>query len=160
MPQPWPWVKVTKRSPSTFPQTHTCFAPNNWGLAQTILTWEAEVFVARRTWQTWKCTENISHPSLVRLNDSNHHFSDNVALTFDSCPWKVNQPWALWLAMCVPHMTTHYGIGFWALCGRMNTPFEILKSLRPASSTLQNWKGTHQLLTTCILGTHRKISNE
>ena len=28
--QPWPWVKVTKRSSSTFSQTYTFFVPNIW----------------------------------------------------------------------------------------------------------------------------------
>ena len=37
---------------------------------------------------------------------------------------------------------------------------EIPKSPRPASYTHQNSKGTHQLLTTCVLGTNRKISTE
>ena len=46
MPQPWPSVKVTERSSSTFPQIHIFFLPNIYGLAQTVLTWEAKVVVA------------------------------------------------------------------------------------------------------------------
>ena len=46
MPQSWPWVKVTERSPSTFPQTHIFLVPNIYGLAQTVLTWEAKVLAA------------------------------------------------------------------------------------------------------------------
>ena len=46
MPQPWPWVKVMKRSSSTFPQTHIFFVPNIKGLAQTVLMWEGKVFAA------------------------------------------------------------------------------------------------------------------
>ena len=46
MSQLWPWVKVTKRSSSAFSQTFTFFVPNIYGLAQTVLTWEAKVFAA------------------------------------------------------------------------------------------------------------------
>ena len=46
MPQPWPWVKVTKRSSSTFPQTHIFFVPNILRSAQKFLTWETKVVAA------------------------------------------------------------------------------------------------------------------
>ena len=35
-----------ERSSSTFPQTHIFFVPNNYGLAQMVLTWEAKVVAA------------------------------------------------------------------------------------------------------------------
>ena len=37
---------VTERSPSTFPQTHIFLVPNIYGLAQTVLTWEAKFLAA------------------------------------------------------------------------------------------------------------------
>ena len=46
MSQPWPWVKFTERSSSTFSQTYTFFVPNISGEAQTVLTWEAKVIAA------------------------------------------------------------------------------------------------------------------
>ena len=46
MSQPWPWDKVTERSSSTFFQTHIFFVPNIYGLAQTVLMWEAKVVAA------------------------------------------------------------------------------------------------------------------
>ena len=46
MPQPWPWVRVTDRSSSTFPQCHIFFVPNIKSFAQTALTWEGKVFAA------------------------------------------------------------------------------------------------------------------
>ena len=44
----WPWiiplwVKVTKRSSNTLPQTHIFFVPNILSLAQMVLTWESKV---------------------------------------------------------------------------------------------------------------------
>ena len=43
MSQLRPWVRVTKRSPSTFSQTYMFIVPNILGLAETVLTWEAKV---------------------------------------------------------------------------------------------------------------------
>ena len=45
VPRPWPWVRITERSSSTFPQIYHFFVPNIYGLAHTVSTWGANVAV-------------------------------------------------------------------------------------------------------------------
>ena len=45
MSQPWPWVKIIKRSSSTYPRPILSLSQISKILAQTVLTWETKVIV-------------------------------------------------------------------------------------------------------------------
>ena len=46
MPQPWPWFKVKKKVIQYICRANTFLVPNNLGVAQTDLVWEAAAAAA------------------------------------------------------------------------------------------------------------------
>ena len=77
MAQPRPWVKVMKKSSSTFPQTHIFFVPNIQGLAATVLTREAKVVAAAAAAVVDEAATNLKHKVTPDRGDLMRYYIEN-----------------------------------------------------------------------------------